>query len=93
MPVPSPFPFPRANRVVYSVRGLSTFAALLVAFAVVFSLLVVAYADRNSPAMVAWVLGISCLFVLGAIWCLVCARRVKKWEREYERIMGLPPYV
>ncbi len=91
MPTPPPFPFSRSGRVVYSARGLYGFAALMLVAATGFTLLMIDYADQNSTTAIVVGFVFVSFLVCGAIWCVYCARRVRRWEREYERVMGRPP--
>ncbi|CAH0145436.1 hypothetical protein SRABI98_00651 [Microbacterium sp. Bi98] len=88
MPVPPVFPFRRTGRVIYSSRGLYGGAVAILVLVALIGTVVVVYAEKNSPATI--VLAWCFLGVLLAMagWCIYCGRRVRLWEREYERVTG-----
>lgn len=88
MPAPPPFPFRRAGRVIYSSRGLFGWAAFIVMIVALIGGVVYRYAGTNSTTGIV----VACCF-LGVLlamagWCIYWGRRVKRWEHDYEHVMG-----
>lgn len=90
MPVPPRFPFRRTGRAIYSSRGLYGFAIFIVVFVALMGAVLYRYADNNSQTTIVVVCCFLGVLLVMAGWCTYWGHRVRKWEREYERVMGHP---